>query len=90
MSDSGKEFMTKILEAEPAKRFSAADALKHPWLNKRSANTSKPSMLSLKNIQKLQGNNKMKTAVLNFISVNQISMETREKYEHVFLEMDID
>lgn len=32
----------------------------------------------------------MKNAVMHFITANQISMETREKYEKVFLEMDVD
>lgn len=47
-------------------------------------------MKALKNIQKLSGNNKMKNAVLHFITANQISLETRQKYEQVFLDMDID
>ena len=32
----------------------------------------------------------MKTAVLNFITTNQISLEIRHKYENIFLEMDVD
>jgi len=32
----------------------------------------------------------MKNAVMHFITANQISLETRQKYENVFLEMDVD
>lgn len=77
MSEDGKDFLTKLLETDPVKRISASDALKHPWFKNASSETRNVSMDALKNIQKLSGNNKMKNAVMHFITANQISLETR-------------
>ena len=66
-----------MLECDPDKRFSATQALLHPWFQQPGDKKRNVSMESLKNIQKLKGNNKMKNAVMHFITANQISLETR-------------
>lgn len=90
VSNNGQDFLKKLLQADPKKRLSASEALKHPWFKSNGLNKStKPSLQALKNIKKLSGNNKMRHAILHFIIANQVSLETRQKYEEVFLSMDV-
>lgn len=90
VSENGRDFLKKIFVADPSKRMSASEALRHPWFKKSGETPVKHSLQALKNIRKLSGGNKMKNAVLNFIAANQVSLETRQKYEEVFLSMDAD
>jgi calcium-dependent protein kinase len=90
VSKEGQDFVKQLLQIAPEDRLSAQDALKHPWFKKAGSKTQKINVSSLKNFKKLSGNNKMKNAVLHYISANQISLETRQKYENIFLEMDED
>lgn len=90
ISDNGIDFLTALLQSDPDKRLSASQALEHPWFQQSSDKKRVVSMDALKNIKKLSGNNKMKNAVMHYITANQISLETRQKYESVFLDMDVD
>lgn len=88
VSENGKDFLKKMLELDPSKRLSAAKALKHRWFESSGKERPKRSVQVLQNIKKFSLNNKMKNAVLQFVSMNQVPLEARQTYNEIFDELD--
>lgn len=54
ISDEAKDFVAKLLNKDPAKRPTAKEALKHPWLRGSISDRSSGKPLSLKVVQRIQ------------------------------------
>ena len=73
MSESAKDFITKLLTLDQNKRPSAEEALKHPWiveankLQNESVSTD-VAMNALSNLQSFNANSKLKQATYAFIA----------------------
>ena len=77
-SDSAKDLISKLLQMDPAKRWTAAEALEHPWMT--GENASKLPVLSnvLHNLRAFQANYKFKQAVLTMMSSSLSETEVEE------------
>lgn len=54
ISQQGKQFVAQLLEKDPAKRPTAKEALKSPWLQGHSGERSTGKQLSFNVVQRLQ------------------------------------
>lgn len=54
ISDEAKDFVAQLLNRDPAKRPTAKEALKHPWLRGSVSDRSTGKPLSLKVVQRIQ------------------------------------
>lgn len=79
VSDQAKDLIKKLLEANPLKRISAADACKHPWIAQYSRYASKEDISRvLAGIRKYRRTSKLKEAIHTFIVskiINPIEVE---------------
>ena len=72
MSDQAKDFITQLLTMDVDKRPSAAEALKHPWIeqaNEAIGNISNElAVTALSNLQNFNARSKLKQATYAFIA----------------------
>lgn len=86
-SDSAKHLLTNLLVMDPTKRWSAREALEHPWLQGITASTT-PVMASVFDaLSSFQVQHKLKQAVLNMVSA-QLSEDEMNNLKKVFQELD--
>lgn len=94
MSPDVHDFISKLLEVDPSKRFSAEEALKHPWLEIRNRKVSKENdeqigadMLDA--FAKFSGASKFRRHVLGMCAWS-LTNEQRAKMRQHFIEIDTD
>lgn len=71
LSDEAKDFVHTLLDRDPAKRPSAKEALKHPWLQGNSSERSVGKQIDVSvvaRIQRFAQNNRFKRSVLRLIA----------------------
>ncbi|KAF6262574.1 kinase-like domain-containing protein [Scenedesmus sp. NREL 46B-D3] len=76
ISDEGKDFVHMLLNRDPAKRPSAKEALKHPWLQGNSSERSVGKQIDVSvvaRIQRFAQNNRFKRSVLRLIAEELLS-----------------
>jgi calcium-dependent protein kinase len=93
ISDSGKDFITKLLTKDQEKRPSAEQALQHPWIVQanelqREAVSSDMAMGALTNLQNFNAQSKLKQATFAFIASQLLSKGEKEQIDKVFRAMD--
>jgi calcium-dependent protein kinase len=97
ISPSAKDLISKLLTMDQAKRISASDALKHPWLtlyNKRISTKIDEKQLkllsnNLRNLKKINSKHKLHQACIAFI-VHQLATNSITKdLRSIFKKMDI-
>ena len=88
------DLLTHLIQPDPAKRFSAVDALKHPWIEQANAQTkenvsSDVAMSALTNLQNFNAQSKLKQATYAFIASQLLSKQEKEQIDKVFRAMDL-
>jgi len=93
ISHESKNLIKNLLEFDPKKRISAAEALKDPWIMGHLESTTKPIRTSLKtfeNLKKLNANEKLEKATISFIVHQMIASEKIEVLRNIFKSLDKD
>lgn len=75
-----------MLTYDPAKRITAAVALKHPWIT--STKKTGVCLSELKNLSKIQGMTKLQYATIVCLTNLKMSKEEKTKLEGIFKELD--
>jgi len=93
ISDSGKDFITKLLTKDQDKRPSAQEALSHPWIvqanqQQKDAVSNDMAMGALTNLQNFNAQSKLKQATFAFIASQLLSKNEKEQIDKVFRAMD--
>jgi calcium-dependent protein kinase len=87
-SDSAKDLIAKCLTLDTAARFTATEALEHPWLNGKA--DTKPMLANvLKGLSEFTANYKFKQAVLGVLT-QEMSKEELDALSKTFQEIDKD
>jgi len=68
ISESAKDLITRCLETDPVKRYSATEALEHPWVTGQSASEVPLVGLVLKNLHEFTAGCQLKAAVLDVMT----------------------
>jgi len=89
VSDSAKDFISKLLTLDTAKRMTAAEALDHPWLKGSTASESPMVAEVIGNLKKFDGGSKFKQAICR-IMVNTLEDHELQKLQKTFKALDID
>ena len=94
IGDQAKDFITQLLIKDQNKRPSAAEALKHPWIQQATQQTkdtvsSDMAMNALMNLQNFNAQSKLKQATYAFIASQLLSKQEKEQIDKVFRAMDI-
>ncbi|CAD8200199.1 unnamed protein product [Paramecium octaurelia] len=87
VSLQAKDLIRRMLFFNPSQRISANDALQHQWITN---NKSKGQLnnLSLKKLQDFDSKNKLKYAILQFITVQVITSQEKDELMKNFQEID--
>ncbi|PON31677.1 Parvalbumin [Parasponia andersonii] len=86
ISASAKDLIVKMLEMDPRKRITAADALKHPWLKEDREDFDKPlDSAVLIRMKQIRTVNKMKK-----LALKNLSEEDIHGLKQMFYNMDTD
>ena len=90
VSSLAKDLVQKLLEFNPSKRISAAEALTHQWLlSKNTKSVDKNlSMKCLKNMKKFHAERKLQQASLTYIVNNLLSKEEKNDMLELFQNFD--
>lgn len=90
ISASAKDLISKMLEYDPKKRITAADALEHPWMKVGGQASDKPiDSAVLIRMKQFRAMNKMKKLALKVIAEN-LSEEEIKGLKQMFNNMDTD
>ena len=87
-SHACKDFVRQLLSYDPAKRLTATEALKHPWVREyrqrvKNENLSKHLIECLRNLENFNTGPKLQAAVINFVvkhltDKKELTMITRQ------------
>ena len=86
-SDAAKDFLSKLLTSDTAKRLTAEEALEHPWLTGIAA-SDKPMLDDvLKNLRSFSASCRFKQAILELMS-DKLSENDLQHLRKAFEELD--
>lgn len=88
LSNSCKDFLTKLLQMKPENRLTAIAALNHPWLSANGASATPLEQVSA-NLGQFQKATRLRKAVANAFS-KKMSVEEKNKYKKMFEDLDVD
>jgi calcium-dependent protein kinase len=92
VSDEAKDLVKKLLERDVNKRITAAEALKHPFINKKSRKVSvadKVTKISLKNsLYNFRSKQKLHQAAIAFIVHQMSNNKMFDELKEIFKELD--
>ena len=77
-SESAKDLIAKLLQMDPTKRWSASEALEHPWMTGDTASPLPVLSNVIHNLTQFQANYKFKQAVLTMMSSSLSETEVSE------------
>lgn len=77
VSDEAKDFIKNLLVLDPSRRFTAAKALKHPWLTNNSNSTK--VLNTIDNMRQFNRNRRLKATVRVVQMSNMFNAEFNEK-----------
>ena len=73
VSDAAKDLIRKLLRKDPLERWSAEEALKHPWMTLDEAELSRNLGTNLQMFQRSHGSRRFKSAVKAIIAARSMS-----------------
>jgi serine/threonine protein kinase len=73
VSDDAKDLIRKLLRKDPLERWSAEEALKHPWMTLDEADLSRNLGTNLEMFQRSHGSRRFKSAVKAIIAARRMS-----------------
>jgi calcium-dependent protein kinase len=86
-SAAAKDLISKLLTLDTAKRYTAMEALEHPWLKGTGASETAIAVEVLNNLKTFSGTNKFKAAVLN-VMTDYVGPEEVRQLQTAFRAMD--
>ncbi|XP_020252733.1 calcium-dependent protein kinase 15-like [Asparagus officinalis] len=90
ISSSAKDLVNKMLQADPTKRLSAVEILKHPWIREDGDASDEPMDITvIGRMRKFRAMNKLKKVALKVIAEN-LSEEEIIGLKEMFKSMDTD
>jgi len=98
VSPQAKDLIVKLLHPDPSRRYSARQALEHPWLTKKrrssrecfKRSSSDIALDSLKNLQTFHANSRMMQAACACIAAQLLPKEAKAEISRVFRAFDTD
>jgi len=90
VSETAKDFITKLLTLDVSKRLTAQQALQHKWITEQSkVSVDQAALLETMNhLKSFHKNNVFRTATLSFISSHMTTKEEREELARAFKQLD--
>ena len=92
LSSEGVDFLKKLLEKNPDKRISSAQALDHIWIKKYAPHTKVNKAFSRKiynNLAKFREKSQLSTAVVTFITNYLMNDDELKLLKKLFFELDV-
>ena len=86
-----KAFISKLLEVDPKKRYSAVEALKDLWIlkyNQKEEVNNEEVLTTMSHLKEFRAISAMQKAVLTYISTYAISKEEEKKRREIFDMLD--
>lgn len=91
VSESAKDLITNLLTTNVAHRYSAQEALDHPWMKGETALSVPVSSVVIDNLKQFQATYKLKNAVLDYLSdFNSFTQSELDRIKQSFLKIDCD
>ncbi|CAD8053433.1 unnamed protein product [Paramecium sonneborni] len=87
VSMQAKDLIRRMLFYDPSFRIGASDAYQHAWISNNKAK-GQVNNLSLKRLQDFDSKNKLKYAILQFITVQVVSNQQKNDLQKIFLDID--
>lgn len=88
ISDGAKHLLKHLLEKDTAKRFTAQEALEHPWVNGEGVSETPMPSAVLKGVAQVNLRSKFTKSLLNYVSTSVISREETSKLATLFKKID--
>lgn len=91
ISDDAKDLISKMLTFDPAKRYSAAQALDSKWIKDVAPNAKlniQSSAQILKRLKSFRADRKLQEATISFLVTQYMSKDDTNELKRVFMEMD--
>lgn len=83
MSLEAKDMIKRMLKKNPAERMSASEAYREQWIQRRISNCV-PQESIMKNLALFSARNKVKTAILNLITLHVMTHKDKEDIMYSF------
>lgn len=96
ISDDAMDFIKHLLAYKEEDRYSAAEALQHPWLRNIRRRASvlpgrrESSRMSLACMKQFQAHSKLKQAVCSLIASQLLKKEEKDEIDKAFRTLDLD
>ena len=88
VSPAAKDLIQKLLEVNPKKRLSAADALKHPWVHNSNINNTE-ALSSLLRVKEFSNHSKVREVLYTYILSHIIPHEKIKSLKLAFQQLDL-
>eukprot|EP01022_Parablepharisma_sp_SALTPOND_P005623 TRINITY_DN1230_c0_g1_i1.p1 TRINITY_DN1230_c0_g1~~TRINITY_DN1230_c0_g1_i1.p1 ORF type:complete len:1000 (+),score=80.24 TRINITY_DN1230_c0_g1_i1:84-3002(+) len=87
VSSNAKDLVRRMLQPDPKKRITAADALKHPWFNCCEEEAETCDLEIISSLKKYSGYSKLRKRALNIL-VHYIKEKDIMKFQKMFIKLD--
>ena len=90
ISPEAKDLIVNMIEVNPVRRFTAAQAFAHPWLQNCSQPSIKPNLLQMvsQNLKTFNETSKLQRAVIRFIASQLLTPSEKGELVNIFQSLD--
>ena len=89
VSEDAKQFVLKLLQKNPKKRLTAAQALKEQWVISKASNNKQINIECLKNLKKFHTDSKLQQAVYFFLANQMTTKDEETELLNTFKALDL-